>query len=118
MWQPVATWQRLPACGRTATWDNTRHTTTHEPGLTAAKSPKAGCRQSMGRQEIVQAWRLENVDHWWSMWQCRTLSRDMATLFQYIQIVRCSSLELLQDYKGQTSKENGPELKPRVPNAR
>ena len=58
-------WQHGNGCQHV---DARQHGTTHDDTrttMTSAKSPRAGCRQSMGRQEIVQAWRLER--------KCRSL---------------------------------------------
>ena len=58
-------WQHGNGCQHVDAW---QHRTTHDDTrttMTSAKSPRAGCRQSMGRQEIVQAWRLER--------KCRSL---------------------------------------------
>jgi hypothetical protein len=89
-------WQHGNGCQHV---DARQHGTTHDDTrttMTSAKSPRAGCRQSMGRQEIVQAWRLErkvSITGSQCGSQCRTLSPDMGT-FQYVQIVQCSSSDL------------------------
>lgn len=59
LWQHGSGCQHVDARQHGTTHDDTRTT------MTSAKSPRAGCRQSMGRQEIVQAWRLER--------KCRSL---------------------------------------------